>query len=862
MVTWVGDGQVGPFGELDPSTLFLATNAMVDVGGISRLDYGGRVVDPNDDFSPPDNSIDATGQLNYTAGDFFSPAPGYSGGTYYFFVTMYIVNPAAFPPGVIPTAQQMMEAPGYVYETPMHEPPGTRSFFIQGPPGDMLNPNTKYWVMVIPTWTLGYAYDVRHPMGSWALSGANAIGRGVSIWTNRTPAKPVITSPNTGVETAPGGTLTFTYNPADPDEIFGNDDVAGVQVQYAARPTPDNPSPEWIDLPIANGAGTELGKGWYIKGSSHNVVGEGAEDLWSDHSMTIKCGSNTLTADQAALPSGAWQLRVRTFDYGSPYNVAKLPFGVTDASLLTPAAAPGVNTSPWSDTINVTINSQVPPPIPLSPINNIALADDSDVTLRWQYRNQRLPTPALQEHRTVDIRKVGDASWTTLVDEDSASAELVVTGFTLEETNQYEWRVQVTDTDAFMSNWSATGRFWVVPAPSSGEVRPVPTGTIAGATLGCGTHRAFIYKKGGKIRVGEITGLTKVEWSRVRDDISVAKVVVQDWSIDCGNLLSILQPWAYELVIYRDNGYNVDRVWEGPLMLPRYEVDKVTLSAKDVMVWPYRRIIRQAMNDSGEENNDTVVNRASRVLQNTLAPDDPNILAYLQKITRTDDSVEGRNTPAFSRTAFEEIDDMASNAGLDYTVVGRSILLWGTRNQIGLLPELSDDDLGASPIVSVYGMSTANFYSVTDGQGTHGDASKLNSEGNDPNYGIIEILSSTVADDAPADTETYSQEALQNMAERFQGYSERAISSRYPPPTVVRIPDNTTLNPDTVLSIQQLVPGVAIPLRSTGTLKPVVQKQKLDKVSVVEEGGKETISIILSPFPNSDAEPAAEPEEE
>lgn len=76
---------------------------------------------------------------------------------------------------------------------------------------------------------------------------------------------------------------------------------------------------------------------------------------------------------------------------------------------------------------------------------------------------------------------------------------------------------------------------------------------------------------------------------------------------------------------------------------------------------------------------------------------------------------------------------------------------------------------------------------------------------------------------------------------------------------VVRVPDNTTLNPNTVISIQHLVPGVAIPLRSVGTLRQVVQTQKLDSVSVVEEAGKETISITLSPFSRDDAEA---PEEE
>ena len=83
--------------------------------------------------------------------------------------------------------------------------------------------------------------------------------------------------------------------------------------------------------------------------------------------------------------------------------------------------------------------------------------------------------------------------------------------------------------------------------------------------------------------------------------------------------------------------------------------------------------------------------------------------------------------------------------------------------------------------------------------------------------------------------------------------AERSISDRFPPPVVVRVPDNTTLNPDAVVSIQQLVPGVVLPLRSTGTLRTVVASQKLDSVSVSEEDGKETITLVMSPFSRDDA---------
>jgi hypothetical protein len=249
------------------------------------------------------------------------------------------------------------------------------------------------------------------------------------------------------------------------------------------------------------------------------------------------------------------------------------------------------------------------------------------------------------------------------------------------------------------------------------------------------------------------------------------------------------------------------------------------------------------------------VNRATRILQAVFAPDDPNLLSYLTPLIREDDAKQYRSTPEYSRTAFEEIDDMAANAGLDYTAVGRRIILWGTRHRIGTLPEFRDKDLGNSPIVSVYGMSMANVYAVSDGNGVWGEATRLDDNGEDPVHGLVEMLSSTWASDSEEDTGTYTQEGLETIRKSFAASAERSIADRFPSPVVVRVPDNTRLHPDTVLSIQHLVPGVVIPLRSSSTLRTVVASQKLDSVTVTETGGEEIITLTMSPFSRDDANP-------
>lgn len=1073
--------EFGPFTR----AYFLSSPGSVDANGVTRIDERVNLGKFWRDRGAR-NGFTATVDLIFTSGD----VAGRPSSSYVLTASMFVVKASEFPDGHVPPPSEILSLPSskvQVYRpsavtdifdsgpdptVTSASSAGTYHFVIVGAQPEVLETETKYWVLVCPTYV---ADPVPSLINDIPIGDPNVNGRALSLWTNRRPQAPVITSPSPNTLIGPGGEVTFTFVPKDPDQFVALpgdydyvrgpvSDIAGVQIQYAPQPTEADPDPEWTDLPIAStDPFPTLGPGWFIEWSDGNNPldsTEGAAALMRNHTMKIRAGSGTLKPGYGVLPTGDWQIRVRTFDYGHPFGTVFFvgyvggagplgtagylsDAGVSDDGPFTPYSAldpdiyPEKNTSPWSEPVFFSVSDQVPAPIPITPTQGLAKEEGTPVRMSWQYRNTRQP-PRSQYRRAIQIRKSGDVAWSTVFDgyssenfvdlpmsivqpsypplerlsdpgfeagtlsgwlplvgtttlsnvtsapnshsgshylqcvttgspeavlavevaapdeyegatvgiwfyadmaidplgvisvqwldadgstvevEDlyaspftkvvsfeTASGGLVagwnhlqvgrvvrpeggvtlqfgmyVSGnlgsdpytfrfddasiifdgptlddFTMEATNQYEWRVQATDTDYIESDWSDIARFWVVPAPASGGVRPLPTGTVAGAELGCGTHKVFVYRRGGRTRVGEIKNISHLDWGRTRDDISTSQIVISGWDIDCGNLLAKLQTWAYEVVIFRDNGYSTDRVWEGPVTLLTYESDKVTIEAKDVMAYAYRRIIKQKMSDAGTGNGTTVVDRARRVLQNTIGPDDPNILAYLQVLAQEDDAMQYRSTPAYSRTAFEEIDDMAANAGLDYTTVGRSILLWGTRHRIGTLPEFKDENLGSPPIVSEYGMNLANRYAVSDGNGVYGEATRLDEDGNDEIYGLVEMLSSTWASDSETDSGTFTEQGLETTRASFRGFAERSIADRYPPPVVVRVPDNTTLNPNTVLSIQHLVPGVVVPLRSTSTLREVVGNQKLDAVKVVEENGKETITITLSPFNHDDATP-------
>lgn len=799
----------------------------------------------------------------------------------------YLAPASAFAPGVTPTITQIRD--NSVVQSRLSRSRTTvgnlKTYGTVGLTSALTDPNIKYWLAIVPV----FVVDMSVPptaVSDTPMAPIEDIGRGISLWTNRTPTAPKILTPSAKITTFAGSTVNLTFAPQGPDRIASFpgdggpndlDDLAGVQIQYAPVATADNPTPEWSDLLINNADGSE-GTGWYIDGTTEIPipVGEdrtwlGAFSPWWIRDLEIRCGGQPTTdAYNAYLPSGNWQIRLRTFDYGHPFpnsthanpwlGAYQIPALGDTTGQFNPDIYPESNTSPWSEPVIFAISEQVPKPLAISPVNSIAVIEDTAVTLVWQYRNTYYEGPWPQGHRLVQIQQAGDSTWTTLVDEDSSSSSLLVTGFDLVSGNAYEWRVQTTEdiegTPGETSAFSDVARFWIVPEPESGSVIPDPGEMIEGATLGCGTHTVQIYRRGGTKHVGTIAGVSSVEWNRMRDDISAAEIEVSDWDIDCGNLLATLEPWAYEVVLFRDNGYGVERVWEGPISLLTYRNDRVVIQAKDVMNYSYRRIIKQAFVDSGDSPTAgaTVVDRARRVLQNIFAPDDPNILGYLTLVTHEDDAKQYRSLPPYSRTGYEEVDDMASNAGLDYTAVGRRIILWGTKHRIGTLPEFTDANLGNAPIVSVYGMSGANVYAVSDGNGIYGEADRLDEDGKDNFYGLVEMLSSTWASDTAQESGTYTEAGLAEVRESFARSAEHSLDDRYPMPVVVRVPDNTRVNPDTVISIQHLVPGVIIPLRSTGTLRTVVDSQKLDSVKVVEKDGDEVITITMSPFNRDDTE--------
>lgn len=661
---------------------------------------------------------------------------------------------------------------------------------------------------------------------------------GASFWTNRAPSAELVDpAENSEYEQLqPNGsptTILFDWKFNDPDDP-DHQDQGAYRIRYRVD---DNVN--WSYLPPTGPQGGAAGKDTYLAYAATNFVGN-TTYLWSVQVMD---------------PQGQW--------------------------------------SDWPFAQSFFIRHVASPPILLDPIGGYGTARvvgyNQIVRFSWRFRDTN--PSAKQEQADIRWRVLGAGG--APVFEDSASwVTHYGTGITPGYTMQwdidggyfqpgflYEWQVRTYNDKGggVPSDWSQSG-YWVAAiAPGSGNLNPpLEEDTDPRNELGCGTHRVFVYDRGGMVLRGEIKPLERVQWGRKRDDIANCIIDTNGFDQDCCTLLGNLQSWAHELVVYRDK----ERVFEGPITRITYTSENVQIEAKDVMAYLYRRVMRQGYNDTYRRvdltpktppqpigqpgggpytivGQNTVVDRALQITLNALAYQDPNVLPYVTAIRNAGDATEQRNIPDYAKSAWEEIDDLAATAGLDYTTVGRRILYWDTHRTIGRLPEMRDGDFSDPVIVTEYGMNLSNWYVVTNNNGVAGIAVPAGLDPDSPSewaqrYGPVEMVASAYGEQEGdvVETDALTPAELEALVASLSAQAIRGIANRWPVPVTVRVPDNSTLNPKLNLGINQLIPGVWVPLRATLTCRKLSQWQKLDSLDVEETNGQEFIRVTMSPAPH------------
>jgi hypothetical protein len=351
-------------------------------------------------------------------------------------------------------------------------------------------------------------------------------------------------------------------------------------------------------------------------------------------------------------------------------------------------------------------------------------------------------------------------------------------------------------------------------------------------------HTVYIYDRGGKTRVAQILDVSRVVWTRDRDSVSEANVRIEAAACsEQADVLAAIEPKRSEMVIYRGK----DRVWEGPVWRVGWHDTYVEINAHDVMAYVMATPLTQTYSNA-YPNVGTVTGRIEYILQHELAVweniDPPaNVRPHLQIHHSENEARTSAVTTPYEMTVGEHIQSLGRTAGIDWTVVGRSIHVWDVSRSLGRTRTLTEQDFFAQVIVTAYGADMAAEIYVVGGDGKYGHASAPS-----PYYGPWTMILTAYNEEGTTDP---TQEELDSQA-------SRNLNGRMPVPVEVRIPDNSGVRLNESLTIHHMVPGVQVPLLATLNARKLSQLQKIDFVTVTETPEGETVQLTLTPATKPD----------
>lgn len=372
-------------------------------------------------------------------------------------------------------------------------------------------------------------------------------------------------------------------------------------------------------------------------------------------------------------------------------------------------------------------------------------------------------------------------------------------------------------------------------------------------------HTIFVTDRGGGNRKMQLIDVSMVRWGRQLDDVSTARVEISGAACrrQSGNLAQI-EPRRDELVIYRGD----TRVWEGPIRSVEYGLDRVAISADDVLEYVFHRPLTKYWPGPDNGGPSLMGDRIEQIIQyelatNYIAPGASvsvpawenltpaiNVLPYLDV---RPGSVQTRTeTYPFEMTVGEHLDTLARGS-LDYTTVGRRILIWDRRETIGQTRILSEADFYGTPKIYASGgdlISVMHVVASMDEEDENGDpipptsTEHVGSAIRDSEwfYGPWAKLHTRASEDS---SNAPSQAALvtQALAQSAGGV---------PVPVDLAVSSGASLRLDHTLTILDLVPGVEMPVRAELYGRTIQQVLRLKSVSVTENASGEAVTVTLN----------------
>lgn len=383
-------------------------------------------------------------------------------------------------------------------------------------------------------------------------------------------------------------------------------------------------------------------------------------------------------------------------------------------------------------------------------------------------------------------------------------------------------------------------------------------------------HVAMIYDRGGSRKLSQLINLAKVEWNRERDNVTLATITIS--AKNCVAQISTIRAIAakrHELVLFEGD----DRVWEGPIDDVNWYSNRIEIIAKDVAEYPFNAPLTKDWPNEDEGGPRYMTDRVEEIIEYEMTTNyqadvgiggvpnvitiprwetiDPpaNVLPFLD--VRASTGPQGiltrSSTAAFEMTLGEHLSNLAQG-GLNYTALGRRLIVWDGATPLGRTRIVTDSDFYGELRVIQSGADAAMIGHISatrdpNSEETAGDGGVGNAGGPDPFYGVWTRLTTLASEEGAA---TPTQMELNTQARRI-------IAGRNPVPMEIRTPEGGGLRLSRDLGIQDLVPGVIMPVRATLNLLPVQQDQVIDKVNVKEDATGLFVSVVLSPVGHLEA---------
>lgn len=372
-------------------------------------------------------------------------------------------------------------------------------------------------------------------------------------------------------------------------------------------------------------------------------------------------------------------------------------------------------------------------------------------------------------------------------------------------------------------------------------------------------HTVLVTDRGGSNRIMEIKDISEVRWSRLRDQKSSATITVTGSACRRqADALGMIEPRRHEIVIYRGQ----DRVWEGPIRYVKQGRNQVTINAFDVLDYIAARPITRYWPGPDRGGPATMTARVQQILETELttpyvAPGTSTTIPAWESLDPPIDVrpyLDVRHGPLLTRaevlpfemSTMEHLTNLA-RGGLDFTTVGRRIIVWDSAQPLGVTRTMTEADISGDPAIYADGDGLVTVQHVI-GQ----PAENAPAESTD-NVGSYVRDMSYYGPWANIHTRSDEDGSSESMQAALNTQARNLSAGGVPVPVDIVIGSQSSLRLDHTLGINDLVAGVEIPLVARLMGREIARTQRLSSISVSETAEGESITGSIG-NPGSEAE--------